>query len=145
MLRHQELIDLEKRNVAWREAGYLTVAEHQGNIGSAWLRFRPNLGNRRLKQWFGRHEFRSPIEPVIAVAGMVAECLYHKPVADVWHIMKCWNDGVILPSEQDCRYIPESPDVRTEIVERALSIIRLRNVWFDSIVTELMELEVYSG
>jgi hypothetical protein len=130
----------DKRKAAIHEAGHLTVAMATGKRCRAELHTTGTANADQVKYWTGRAgEYGIHFTPIVAVAGIVAECM--DETDDPWAIDEFIECGVVVPSESDLKLFPPE-DQRLAVITQAIDLLNRHKTFFDWAVAELIEGEV---
>ncbi len=124
----QTLRRRDKRTAAVHEAGHVAVAEVLGReVRCAWIwpNTSPAAGLLE-KTWLGRAEIsyvHIPSEPIICVAGIVAEQLASCDNSPAWGLLDVieYEPGAI--SETDASGLPNNEKDRLDVIEKAITIL----------------------
>lgn len=133
-MTQQEIEAREKRGAAIHEAGHLTVAVAIGQRARASI-WKHDGDPELEKTWTGRAGGYG-IHPLIAVAGIVAECLDESD--DAQEIDEWIDCEIVLPSATDLAHFPPA-EKRVEVIAEAIEILKEHKAFFDWAVAELIE------
>lgn len=128
--------NLDKRTVAYHEAGHAVVSIVKGYSSAVYVRqVDPTHQEGIFWTGFCIHSEASPA--VTSIGGIVAEALLEDAACTGDAVIDAWLSGQRVPGELDVRKLPDSWEERRALADESLEILRANRPFLDALAAEL--------
>ncbi|GAB5442064.1 MAG: hypothetical protein Fues2KO_24130 [Fuerstiella sp.] len=127
---------LDKRTIAYHEAGHAVVSMVKGYSSAVYVRQVDPIHQEGIF-WTGFCIHNEPAPIATNLAGIVAEALLKDEACTADEVIETWQRGESVPGESDMAGLPDSWEERRALADGALEILRANRPFLDALAAEL--------